>query len=198
MPTRTKDHFLPAPLSAVSQRKLVARWVQYNADVYGKSQKELVEDMNQAFGAKMRPWQIIRWRAPTNEIDEDRTIHIDFVEYMAEHGGIHKIFSTHGVSEDEKLLGKSARIWYHPQELVKASIQRVVKERMINEVDKPADLRRTTAAVVSIHQYVAEYLEILLETLDISYNRKALTKKVKQEIADEIYSIVGFDFNPLR
>jgi len=197
MPSTTKDHYMPAPLSKVDERKLISRWLEYSRD-RGMSQKDAVQKMNEKFGTTMRPWQVIRWRKPTTKSDSERTIHIDFVDYMAQEGGIAQIFMVYGVSEDPVLKEKFSTIWYHPNSLVEASVKRVVEERMVEQVKKPASTKDTAKAIVSIYEYVAQNLDLILDGLEIKYSKKALTKKNQRLIAEEIYSIVGFDFSPSR
>jgi len=198
MPSRTKDHYLPAPVSKAKDRKLISRWVEYGADNYGYSQQKSIEIMNAHFKTSMRPWQLIRWRSPTTKADEERAIHIDVVEYMAKNGGIAQIFKANNISEDPKLLNELATIWYHPQALIQASIKAVVEQRMSDQVKDEKGVNQAAKAVVSTHAYVAQHLDIILECLSVEFNKKGLSEKKKAAVANEIYSIVGFDFSPSR
>jgi len=82
--------------------------------------------------------------------------------------------------------------------LVRASVKRVVAERMADQVTKPTGEKDVAKAIVSIFEYVAQNLDLILDGLGVDYSAKALTKKNKRLIAEEIYSIVGFDFSPSR
>lgn len=198
MPTRTTNHYIPAPLDQAPERLLVARWLQYQKVKNGKTNGQAVEAMNDHFGTAMRQWQVVRWRKPKHQDDADRSIQIDFVDYMACNGGVYEIFSSKGVSSSEKLLGQGADVWYHPIKIYRASAKKVVTERMSKQVSNQRQVSKVATAFISIHNYVALHLDIILEELGIEYEAKTLTEKMKGEIADELYSIVGFDFNPLR
>jgi len=198
MPSHTEDHYIPAPRKLVEERKLITRWLDYSRENHGLNQNEAVKKMNEHFGTRMRAWQIIRWRRPHSAGDEVRAINIDVVEYMAKQGGVAQIFRAYGASEDSALKDNLATIWYHPPELVRASVKRVVAERMADQVTKPTGEKDVAKAIVSIFEYVAQNLDLILDGLGVDYSAKALTKKNKRLIAEEIYSIVGFDFSPSR
>ncbi|WP_138438073.1 hypothetical protein [Marinobacter shengliensis] len=198
MPTRTTNHYIPAPLDQAPERFLVTRWLEYQKLRNGTNNGKAVEAMNAHFGTAMRQWQVVRWRKPKNQSDAERSIQIDFVDYMAANGGVFEIFSSYGVSASEKLLGKGAAVWYHPIKIYRASAKRVVAERMVKQVANQRQASKVANAFSSIRNYVAQHLDIILEELGIEYDAKKLTEKVKEEIADELYSIVGFEFNPLR
>ena len=198
MPSRTKDHYLPEPVSRSKDRKLISRWLEYSADNHGYSQQKSIDVMNAHFKTSMRPWQIIRWRSPTTKKDEERAIHIDIVEYMAQTGGIAQIFRANNVSDDPKLVKELATIWYHPQALILSSIKAVVEQRMAEQVKDDKGVNQAAKAVVSLHAYVAQHLDIILECLGVEFNKKGLNQKKQAAVANEIYSIVGFDFSPSR
>lgn len=198
MPSRTSDHFVPEPLGKVKERMLITRWIRHNLNEFNYTQNELIARVNNKFGTTMRATQMIRWRIPHNDSDAARAIHITLVEYIAADGGICEIFKSHGVSTDPKLHGGNAIIWYNPNILIKASIRRVATERMPDQVKTESGVASAAKTFTSLYEYVALHLDIILECLDIEYDKKALTSKVKRAIASEIYSIVGLNFNPAR
>jgi hypothetical protein len=198
MPSRTSDHFVPEPLGKINERMLITRWLRHNHDEFKYTQNDMIARLNKKFGTTMRATQMIRWRIPHNDSDAARAIHISLVEYIAVDGGICEIFKFHGVSTDPKLQGGNALIWYKPNMLIKASIRRVATERMTEQVKSESGVASAAKTFTSLYEYVSLHLDIILECLDIVYDKKALTPMVKRTIASEIYSIVGLNFNPAR
>jgi hypothetical protein len=188
---------MPAPRSIAPERMLITRWIEYNQATQNKNQKQMIEVLNADLGTSMKAWQIIRWKKPKTDSDEERNIKINLVEYFARNGGIAQIFKAYGVSSDKKLANELSTIWYHPEALIRASIQSIPK-RMNADMKSIEGHENTVRAIACIHGYVSQYLDLILKSLKIKYDKDALTVKARQAIADEIYSIVGFDFNPMR
>ncbi len=194
MPVRGRSHYQPAPLSECKERMLLRHWQTHHKDK-GVQLKELVSKLNEKFGTKMQGWQLIRWRSPSTVKDAERNILLEYVEFIAADFGMYEIFRANGVSVDDKLTESKATIWYHPRDLLKPAIKRIVTEQMVHQVDKPQQAIKVLNSFVSIYELVANYLDIILEAHEIEYDKKALTPKIKRQIATDIYSIVGFDFH---